>query len=56
MPPIEVQHEIVNILDKYTAAIEELVLKLERELDARKKQYEYYRDKLLTFKKDGENE
>ena len=48
VPPLEVQREIVRILDNFT--------ELTAELTARKKQYEYYRDKLLTFKKDGENE
>lgn len=41
IPPIEVQREIVRILDNFT--------ELTAELTARKKQYEYYRDKLLTF-------
>ena len=41
VPPIEIQNEIVNILDKFT--------ELEAELEARRKQYEYYRNKLLTF-------
>lgn len=45
-PPFPVQKEIVQILDAFT----ELETKLETELEARKKQYEYYRDKLLTFK------
>ena len=45
VPPIEVQQEIVRILDKFT----ELEAELQAELDARKKQYEYYRDKLLNF-------
>ncbi len=45
IPPIEVQQEIVCILDKFT----ELEAELQAELDARKKQYEYYRDKLLNF-------
>lgn len=44
-PPLKVQHEIVHILDSFT----ELETELETELTARKKQYEYYRDKLLTF-------
>lgn len=42
VPPLEVQSEIVRILDNFT--------KLTAELTARKKQYEYYLDKLLTFK------
>ena len=45
VPPLEVQCEIVRILDKFT----ELESRLEAELEARKKQYEYYREKLLTF-------
>ena len=45
VPPIEVQKEIVRILDTFTK-YQDL---LNRELELRKKQYEYYRDKLLTF-------
>lgn len=45
VPPIEVQCEIVRILDRLT----ELIAELTAELTARKKQYEYYRDKLLVF-------
>ena len=45
LPPIEVQNEIVRILDKFT--------ELEAELDCRKRQYEYYRDKLLSFENVG---
>lgn len=41
LPPLDVQNEIVHILDKFT--------QLEAELDCRKRQYEYYRDKLLSF-------
>ena len=41
LPPLPVQQEIVRILDKFTT--------LEAELEARKKQYEYYKDNLLTF-------
>lgn len=43
VPPIEVQQEIVRILDKFT----ELEAGLQAELEARKKQYEYYREMLL---------
>ena len=42
---LRIQGEIVRILDKFT----ELKTELEAELTARKKQYEYYRNKLLTF-------
>lgn len=45
VPPLEVQCEIVHILDDFT----ELSAELSAELKARQKQYEYYRDKLLTF-------
>ncbi|HPP87835.1 MAG TPA: restriction endonuclease subunit S [bacterium] len=45
IPPLTVQQEIVKILDTFT----KLEAELEAELEARKKQYEYYRNKLLTF-------
>ena len=44
VPPLEVQREIVHILDSFTL--------LTAELTARKKQYEFYRNKLLTFESD----
>lgn len=49
VPPLEVQSEIVRILDNFTKLTVELQERLTAELTARKKQYEYYRDKLLTF-------
>lgn len=45
VPPLPIQQEIVKILDTFT----ELETELEAELEARKKQYEYYRDDLLSF-------
>ena len=45
IPPLAIQQEIVKILDTFTT----LEAELEAELEARKKQYEYYRDQLLTF-------
>lgn len=45
LPPLAVQREIVDILDKFT----QLEAELEAELEARKKQYEHYRNQLLTF-------
>ena len=45
LPPLRVQERIVEILDKFTA----LEAELEAELEARKKQYEYYRNKLMRF-------
>ena len=53
LPPIEVQNEIVRILDKFTSLQAELEAELEAELDCRKRQYEYYRDKLLSFENVG---
>jgi type I restriction enzyme S subunit len=50
LPPLPVQQKIVEILDKFTALEAELEADLEAELEARRKQYEHYRDKLLTFK------
>ena len=49
VPPIEVQAEIVKILDEYSTSVTALQQELEKELTARKKQYEYYRDLLLDF-------
>lgn len=49
IPPLEIQREIVRILDNFTESTNELQKKLEEELTARKKQYEYYRDLLLNF-------
>ena len=42
---LEIQHKIVDILDKFT----KLEMELEAELDCRKRQYEYYRNQLLSF-------
>ena len=53
LPPLPVQEEIVRILDHFTNLAAELQAKLEAELQARKEQYEYYRNKLLTFDKIG---
>lgn len=45
IPPLEIQEEIVKILDKFT----DYVTELNTELNLRQKQYNYYRDKLLSF-------
>lgn len=50
LPPLEVQNEIVRILDTFTSHAAEL----QAELQARKEQYEYYRNKLLTFDENDE--
>lgn len=49
LPPLAVQQEIVRILDSFTELTTELNKKLTAELTARRKQYEHYRDELLTF-------
>ena len=48
LPPLPIQQEIVRILDTFT----NLTAELTAELTARRKQYEYYRDELLTFGED----
>ncbi len=49
-PPLKVQQKIVAILDKFDALVNDLSIGLPAEIKARRQQYEYYRDKLLTFK------
>ncbi|ELD4953320.1 restriction endonuclease subunit S [Campylobacter upsaliensis] len=49
LPPLEIQHKIVEILDAFTELQAELQAELEAELEARLKQYHYYRNKLLSF-------
>ena len=51
VPPISEQNRIAIILDKFTELEIKLEKELEKELKLRKKQYEHYREKLLTFKK-----
>ncbi|MSN95871.1 restriction endonuclease subunit S [Campylobacter sp. FMV-PI01] len=50
IPPLKTQEKIVNILDKFNTLTSDLTKGLPQEIDLRKKQYEYYREKLLTFK------
>lgn len=50
VPPLEEQERIVAILDRFDTLCNDLTSGLPAEIEARKKQYEYYRDKLLTFK------
>jgi len=49
VPPLEIQKKIVSILDRFDALCNDLTSGLPAEIAARKKQYEHYRDKLLTF-------
>lgn len=50
IPPIELQEKIVAILDRFEALVNDLTDGLPAEIAAVKEQYEYYRNKLLTFK------
>ena len=50
VPPMKQQKEIVNILDRFESLCNDITSGLPAEIEARHKQYEYYRDKLLTFK------
>ncbi len=50
IPPLEIQQEIVKILDQFSLLTTDLLAGIPAEIKARKKQYEYYREKLLSFK------
>ncbi len=54
IPSIDVQLRIANVLSNFEAICSDLNIGLPAEIEARQKQYEYYRDKLLTFKELGE--
>ncbi|MDE6058829.1 MAG: restriction endonuclease subunit S [Clostridia bacterium] len=51
LPPIEEQNRIVGILDRFDKLCNDISEGLPAEIEARQKQYEYYRDKLLKFEK-----
>ena len=53
IPPLDVQNRIVNVLDNFEKICSDLNIGLPAEIEARQKQYEYYRDKLLTFVETG---
>lgn len=50
IPPLEEQERIVAILDKFDTLVNDISEGLPAEIEVRHKQYEYYRDKLLSFK------
>ena len=56
IPSLEEQQRIVDILDRFDALTTSLSEGLPAELAARRSQYEYYRDQLLTFPRKGENQ
>ena len=51
VPPLAEQQRIVDILDRFDSLTNDLTAGLPAEIEKRRQQYEYYRDKLLTFKK-----
>ncbi len=50
IPPLSEQERIVEILDKFDSLVNDISIGLPAEIEARRKQYEYYRSKLLSFK------
>lgn len=53
VPPLSVQQQVVDILDRFNALTTSLIDGLPAEIEARRQQYEYYRDKLLDFPRKG---
>ena len=53
VPSLEKQEKIATVLDRFNALCNDISAGLPAEIEARQKQYEYYRDKLLTFKEVG---
>ena len=49
IPSLEVQDKIIYVLDNFDAICSDLKIGLPAEIEARKKQYEFYREKLLAF-------
>lgn len=49
VPPLEEQRRLADVLDRFDALVNDLSTGLPAELEARRRQYEYYRDRLLTF-------
>lgn len=56
LPSLEEQEKIVNILDKFDKLVNDISEGLPAEIEARRKQYEYYRNKLLSFEEVEVNE
>ena len=54
LPSLEIQKRLVEVLDNFDALCTDLNIGLPAEIEARKKQYEFYRDQLLTFAAQGE--
>ena len=56
LPPIEIQNKIVKILDRFQELLSDTKGLLPLEIEQRRKQYEYYREKLLTFDKEEQRD
>mgnify|MGYP002567374935 FL=1 len=56
VPSLSVQNRLVDVLDNFDAICSDLNIGLPAEIEARQKQYEFYRDKLLSFKEVSTNE
>ena len=56
LPPIEIQNKVVKVLDKFQTLLEDTKGLLPTEIEQRRKQYEYYREKLLTFDADCDSQ
>ncbi|MCI5836771.1 MAG: restriction endonuclease subunit S [Veillonellaceae bacterium] len=54
IPPQAVQERVVSILDTLDALVNDISQGLPKEIKLRQKQYEYYRDRLLAFPREGE--
>lgn len=50
LPPIEKQNELADLIYRFDALCNDITVGIPAEIEARRQQYEYYRDKLLTFK------
>ena len=53
VPDMCIQERLIRVLDRFDTLCNDLTTGLPAEIEARQKQYEYYRDKLLTFKELG---
>ncbi len=49
IPPLDIQNKVVKVLDKFQDLLSDTEGLLPEEINQRQKQYEYYREKLLTF-------
>lgn len=53
IPPLSVQEKIVHVLDNFDTVCNDLNIGLPKEIELRQKQYEYFRDQLLTYAAEG---